>query len=379
MELLELVREIGSEPDASAADRIARSRSRLVAAMTESGQTRTRTTADTGATVPMPKPLNRRRRRVATWTGFSVLGATALTVTLVAVNVVGVPGVEVGGVNIGGTEPAAASVLESAATAALEFSDPVVGAGQYVLVQTDGVFLNTGSAPGSDQPAAYLENYHDELYVPANRDDEWIWVQCVRTPAKTFGPESEALAQIVAEDRVKYDADIIRRLPAGVGPDGSMFSGYGTGTTVSDDYDALPRDPVQLLNAIYELNGAAGQSRDGQALEWITSTLRRGTVPAEFRAALYKTAAEIPGVTITEEQATLNGKTGVAIGRLETATNTRRDLIIDPATGQFIGEREVILDESAGVPAGTVTASSAVTTTVVDAAPADAALCGNHR
>ena len=133
-------------------------------------------------------------------------------------------------------------------------------------------------------------------------------------------------------------------------------------------------------NLLEQLNvAAAGQSRDGQALEWITSTLRRGTVPAEFRAALYKTAAEIPGVTITEEQATLNGKTGVAIGRLETASNTRRDLIIDPATGQFIGEREVILDESAGVPAGTVTASSAVTTTVVDAAPADAALCGNHR
>jgi RNA polymerase sigma-70 factor (ECF subfamily) len=158
-----------------------------------------------------------------------------------------------------------------------------------------------------------------------------------------------------------------------------MFSGYSTGTTTSDDYDALPRDPTQLLHAIYEINGETGSSRDGQAFEWIVSTLRGGTVPAEFRAALYQATAEIPGVTITEEQATLNGKTGTAIGRLELSSDTRRDIIIDPATGQFIGEREVTLDGWAGVPAGTIMSSTAVTTTLVDAAPTDTALCGNHR
>ena len=144
----------------------------------------------------------------------------------------------------------------------------------------------------------------------------------------------------------------------------------------SADYDALPRDPRQLLDKIYELNEDSGQSRDGQALEWITTALRRGTAPAEFRAALYKAAAEIPGVEITEDQATLNGKTGIAIGRLETASNTLYDIIIDPETGQFIGEREVTVDGYAGMPAGTTTGWTTVTTTVVSSAPADVATCG---
>lgn len=230
----------------------------------------------------MREPLDRRRRRVATWTGFSVLGAAALTVTLVTVNVVGVPGVEVG------ADPAAASVLESAATATLDFSDPVVGAGQYMLVQTDALYLGQGDVPGdADSPAAFLENSHEELYVPAGRADDWVWIRCMRTPAQTFGPESEAFAAQVAEDQAKWDADLIRHLPAGAAPNGSMFSGYGNGTTVSDDYDALPRDPTQLLHAIYEINGETGPSSDAQAFEWIVSTLRGGTVPAEFRAALY--------------------------------------------------------------------------------------------
>lgn len=83
----------------------------------------------------------------------------------------------------------------------------------------------------------------------------------------------------------------------------------------------------------------------------------------------------IPGVTITDQQATLNGTTGVAIGRLEPANNVQYDIIIDPKTGQYIGEREVTLIAYASFPAGTTTSWTAVTTSVVDAAPTDVATC----
>lgn len=59
--------------------------------------------------------------------------------------------------------------------------------------------------------------------------------------------------------------------------------------------------------------------------------------------------------------------------------DTRRDIIIESTTGQFIGERELILNGVASVPANTIMASTAVTTTIVDAAPMDTAVCGNHR
>lgn len=316
------------------------------------------------------EPRVRRRRRTMVWTGFSALTATGLTVAIVAANVLGFGGLD------GAADPAAASVLESAATATLEFSDPVVAAGQYKLVRTDAIFAATGSVEKDGPFVSFLENYHDETYVPADRAADWVWISCARTPFQTFGPESEALAKMFASGG---DTSVFRRLPGGDAPNGDAFGGYNNGTrNLSDDYNALPGDPQQLLDAIYAFNGKAGQSRDGEALVWIADTLRSGTVPAEARAALYKAAALIPGVTITEEQATLNGAKGTAIGRVETASNTRQDLIIDPATGQFIGERQVALNGYNGLPAGTTIASTAVTTTVVDTAPTDTSTCGAH-
>ncbi|WP_116413089.1 CU044_5270 family protein [Subtercola boreus] len=299
------------------------------------------------APVTVPKP-----RRTATWIGFTTLGAGALTVALVATNVLGLAGWR------GGADAAAASVLESAATATLNVTDPVLAPGQYLLVKTDAVY-SSSTASDSGTETAFLESYVHELYVPANRDDDWVWMRHAGQIYQTFGPESEAFAaQLQA-----YESDELLRAPGGT------FYG-GSPTQISGDYDTLPRDPHQLLNAIYLQTLGAGPSRDAEALTWIADTLRTGTVPANLRSALYKAAAAIPGVTITEQQATLDGTTGIAIGRVETTNNTRQDIIIDPNDGQFIGERKVTLTSYAGMPAGTATTSTAVTTTITDTAPA---------
>jgi RNA polymerase sigma-70 factor (ECF subfamily) len=58
-------------------------------------------------------------------------------------------------------------------------------------------------------------------------------------------------------------------------------------------------------------------------LTFIGDLLRTGLVPADLRASLYKAAALIPGVTITDTQATLDGRTGIATGRVEEETNMR--------------------------------------------------------
>ncbi|MFB4353211.1 hypothetical protein RAC69_08690 [Microbacterium sp. LS_15] len=272
-------------------------------------------------------PVRTRRRRTLAWAGFSTVGAMSVIAALVATNVLGV-----GGWN-SGAAPAAASILESAAVASIKASDPTVNAGQYLLVSTDGAFGLVGTLAedadkieangGNIMPAddvSSLESYHDELYVPASREDDWVWIQCARTPLQTFGPRSEQLAAEHAE----RDTSVIRYLPGGKTLRGDDWGGYQTRTETTADYDALPRDPHQLLERIHEFNGNTGQSRDGQALEWIAVTLRSGTAPADVRAALYRAAADIPGVDITENQATLNGTTGIAIGRVETASNTDR-------------------------------------------------------
>lgn len=298
-----------------------------------------------------PKVTPQLRRRATPWIGAVALGAGVLTVALVSGNIFGILG------GTSGADTAAAKVLNSAAVAASDVSDPIVAPGQYLRVKTDAVWQTTGITDNGD-PVSYLEKHQDTLYIPADQNDDWVWQRQAGEPYQTFGAESEAFAQ---SSRQSSPAELLRA------PGGAFFDGQAAQS--SQDFTALPTDPQQLLDLIYNTTRGAGQSKDGEALVWIADQLRQGTVPATIRAALYQAAALIPGVTITEQQATLNGTTGVAIGRVETATNSRQDIIIDPSNGQFIGEREVYLDATAGLPAGTASSFTTVTTSVVDSAP----------
>ena len=319
---------------------------------------------------PAPTPARHPRRRWI-WGGSAVAATCALTGVFVFGGALGAPG---------GADPAAAAVLGSAAAAARTVVDPVVGPGQYLQVTTDAVYAGMGTTEADSEAArqrgedsikdgdltAFLERDLRALWVPFDRSGEWIEVRCARTPVQTFGPRSEAFA---AESGI-LGSDARQAFPGG-----KTESGMSVATLDPETAAALPRDPRQLLAKIYQENGAAGPSRDGEALVWIADRLRSGTVSAELRSVFYDTAALIPGVTITEQQATLNGRTGTAIGRDETENGFRQDIIIDPDTGAFIGERQVLLRPVADMPAGTATGSSSVTTTVVDAAPEGTSLC----
>ena len=319
---------------------------------------------------PAPAPVRHPRQRWV-WIGSAAAATCALTGVIVFGGALGAPV---------GADPAAAAVLGSAATAARNVVDPVVGPGQYLEIRTDAVYAASGTTIADSDRArlendgniqdgdltSFLETQLGALWVPADRSGDWIEVRCARTPVQTFGPRSETFAAEMGI--VGGDSRMV--FPAGK-------TEYGAPITMFDTDSAadLPRDPHQLLERIYEENGNAGPSRDGEALVWLADRLRSGTVPADLRSVFYETAALIPGVTITEEQATLNGRTGTAIGRDEDKSGFRQDIIIDPETGAFIGERQVLLSPVADMPAGTSTGSTSVTTTVVDAAPEGTALC----
>jgi hypothetical protein len=85
-------------------------------------------------------------------------------------------------------------------------------------------------------------------------------------------------------------------------------------------------------------------------------------------------------VQVIDQEATLDGRTGVALGRLDTVNGTRQEIIVDPDSGQVIGEREVVPngDTAYGIPAGGVIGWTAVTLSVVDSAPTGGTLCGHE-
>jgi RNA polymerase sigma-70 factor (ECF subfamily) len=349
MDELFLLRRIRSEVDEPEQAALDRGRAVLLErAGVETGAGARDTTPDAAAAVA-------KRRHPVRWVGLGALGAGVLTVALVATNVLGFAGWR------GGAEPAAADALQAAALAAVENSDPVVAPGQYLLVETDAVYGNTTLTEAGDY-VSYLSINRDKLYVPADRSDDWVWVRSFREPYESFSAEGEALAQKSYADEVAESGGVPELLRA---PDAQFY-----GNSTVPDFDALPRDGQQLLNYIYKATAGSGQSPDGAALGWIADTLRTGVTPADVRAALYEAAAGIPGVEITEQVANLEGSTGISIGRVESADDSRQDLIIDTQTGALIGERRVELtDEGWGFPAGTTTGFTAVRTSVVDAAP----------
>jgi hypothetical protein len=337
LSLLRRIRSDVAEPEQSALDR---GRAALLERAGDS-------TPDAAAAVA-------KRRHPVRWVGLGALGAGVLTVALVATNVLGFAGWR------GGAEPAAAEALQAAALATVQNSDPVVGPGEYLLVETDAVYGNTTLTEAEDY-VSYLTINRDKLYVPADRSEDWVWARSFREPYESFNAEGEALAQkSYAEEKAELDGvpELLRA------PDAQFY-----GNSTVPDFDTLPEDPQQLLNYIYKATAGSGQSPDGAALGWIADTLRTGVTPADVRASLYQAAAGIPGVEITEQVANLEGSTGISIGRVESADNSRQDLIIDTETGALIGERRVALSEGWGFPAGTTTEFTAVRTSVVDSAP----------
>ncbi len=95
--------------------------------------------------------------------------------------------------------------------------------------------------------------------------------------------------------------------------------------------------------------------------------LSTGVVPARVRAAMYRELASLPGVHVTAEDVSMievrNGRVeydtdtdGVAIGIDDADTGQRREIVVHPSTGEFLGARAVALEGNhlPGVEAGTV-------------------------
>ena len=325
--LLREIREDVTPPDRSALDR---GRAALMhAASTEDAEQSRRV------------PVHRRLRWAA---GMSLAAATVVT-ALVATNLMG----------LGAQDSAVASVLHESAEAAVRAADPVVGPEQYLRVDTTAVDAQTTSEDGSD--VSYLTISTDSLFIPADRADEWVWARGASEPYETFGPASEA----AAAEAPTGTAELVRA--AG----GAFYAGEprkgspGAGT--------WPTEPHALLAAIRDETAGQGVSADDEALTYIIDTLARDQVPAATRSALYEAAALIPDVEIHDDRATLNGRTGVAIGRTEDRANTRQEMIIDPSTGDFIGQRRVLLRSESGMPAGTTTTWTSSVTSVAESAP----------
>uniref|UniRef100_UPI003F49A47F CU044_5270 family protein n=1 Tax=Paenarthrobacter ureafaciens TaxID=37931 RepID=UPI003F49A47F len=351
MDDLQLLREMRSDVGSAPPATLARGREKL---MTRISQASASEDTRPKATVT---PIRFRRRVL-----FASAAAALIAGAIVVADVVrpGAPG----------ATAEAAEVLHNAAAASLHASDAVVGPGQYLKVETKEL-TGSGAQTTDGRQVNWQETTGGQVYIPANRDGEWVWNREPRVPLESSSDEAKALAaQMAARDSYRPAGQ-----PSSVGivraPGGAFYGNEPAaiiGTPLRDAGN-LPKDPRALLDLIYERTKGAGKTPDSEAFVTIADGLRTGAVPADVRAALYKAAALIPGVTLTDRQATIDGRTGTAIGIASPDGASRTDIIIDPATGTVIGEQSVLLKDYPGSPAGTVQGWTSVRTSIVDSAP----------
>ncbi len=147
------------------------------------------------------------------------------------------------------------------------------------------------------------------------------------------------------------------------------LGGKPSGVLGAADIAVLPRDPDALVRRIKAAPRGAGATNEVHVFDTISGLLRTGLVPADLRATRYEALASLPDVVVTEEQASLDGRTGAAIGLPAWSATEQRDVIIDPTDGTYLGERSLQTRRTGSIPAGTVIDSVAVHVTPVDDEP----------
>lgn len=286
-------------------------------------------------------PLRRRRRRLV-----AVAAAATLAFGVVAFPIAhewgpdGTPGL-----TTHGSAAEAAELLHAAA--AITPQDPKARPGQFwkITTQRAGITVNgDGSTTrGTSREVAYV----------------------------SVDGSSPTVTQVVD---VEAGGDRPKSKPEAWVADVAPNERPGSWLVPNPEYLAsLPRETKALRARLYEASAGQGLAPDGNAFVFAYELLRTGMVPADLRASLYRVLADIPGVQVTDRAATVGGRPGVAIGRMEVADGYRTEIVIDPATGTLVGERSIVaadVGNTVQLPLGTVESETTVTRRLVDEVPA---------
>jgi hypothetical protein len=245
-----------------------------------------------------------------------------------------------------------AQTLNTAADAQIRALDEPVPAGSYRYIATHSIATSYG--PGM----AVLFGSRDERWVPADPAGEWFML---RTDT------GERTRLLGTEEQVKDAGLDIRSNPERLsGRCGAFYPDSGDLCAAAGNWQGptaafiaeLPRDPRRLYDRLRADTKGHGQDPDQEVLVYVADALRSGLLPADLRAALYRALTYLPTLEITERTMTLDGHTGTALGI--TAAAEQQEIVIDPATGAFIGERQRLAKDQDGIPAGTIIGSSTV-------------------
>lgn len=121
---------------------------------------------------------------------------------------------------------------------------------------------------------------------------------------------------------------------------------FGPGELHFEDYTTLPLDTDQLFQAIKQRAGSSGPGPDSEMFIVVGDLLRGMYAPPQLRASLFRVAALIPNVEITEGAVDPEGRRGVGTSLSYDDQNgsiMKVERIFDPETTQLLAETQTVL------------------------------------
>ncbi len=260
-------------------------------------------------------------RRSTSWSSWKIrvpvmAGAAATLAAALAIGAVGLPGT---GPTV---NPAAAATLTATADAVADQpSTPVLEEGQFWYQRSVSWRPAFDAGPDAGPDAVQ----------PEWRGTDERWTGLDGTLRILQGEEGSA----------EFDIDeTFTGEPLTLGTD--------VGGTM-EEVAALPRETQELYDLVEQTTrGMDGNDRpvNVQMFVLVRDLLREPLLPTDLRESLYRVAAQIPGVQVTEGVVDQLDRTGTAIWMVEGDTELREEFIIDPATGAPLAERSLDADGS---------------------------------
>ncbi|GGX65367.1 CU044_5270 family protein [Streptomyces fructofermentans] len=112
--------------------------------------------------------------------------------------------------------------------------------------------------------------------------------------------------------------------------------------------DELPDDPAAVLKEVraYYPSGKGGLESEGeQDMGALHVMFKSQPMPPQALAKLYRALAAVPGVEVTDHVRDLAGRDALAVGHHEKGQVVRREILIDPNTYQYLGDRQIVVKD----------------------------------
>jgi hypothetical protein len=229
--------------------------------------------------------------------------------------------------------------------------------------------IGAADAQGADRLLDHISLAAADTSEPTVRDDQFLYIasKVASTYPKTVDDKTTVVSEKLHSRQVWESPDgrngwLIE--PGNTSEDGITLAGPNPLSSAYHRLAQLPTEPRALLRQIYresDANRDPEVPRDQAAFVAIGDLLTESYPPANLTAALYKAAAEIPGVVAVDDAVDAVGRHGIAIARLDEQSGQRTEWIFDKKTYAFLGERNVQVEPSDTFKKGTVTFTVAIT------------------